>query len=281
MPAVNDWVLNSVRKYEDVSRLAPVTAAIQRAMTVCKNFQDEARKIADDKNLSQEGRREKRDAFLKTNSPEIIRARKAAAAAIGRIRERRSKFKLPGIDRTDAATAAMHGQIRDRLFKMSAGERDAFLPTADPMFWQAALEAPNMLTGINDETRETLVSLSLEKTYPGQLAQIEHDREAAQLLKSASQILSEAVCEISNFPNVTVLDQILDENVMDQRHIDADVSRAMESLANAGVRTTPLPTPRVEKVVVAPPAEPEETEAEADARRLEWARGEIAKLNAL
>jgi hypothetical protein len=118
---------------------------------------------------------------------------------------------------------------------MSAGERKAFLPTADPMFWQAVLSAPNALTGIDNETRETVLSLAIENAWPGALAKIEHDSEAIQLLENASQVLSEMACEVADLPNAAALNDFVNTAVPDQRHLEADAIRNTAPLAAGSV----------------------------------------------
>src|SRR5713101_3928085 len=173
MPGIKDFVLTQALPYEAVSGLQPVTAAIKRAMTAYDSFNAESRKIGADANLSAAGKKQKIQKFVSDQSHELLRVRLAAEKAKGALAKRRAKLQRPPIDKTDAAAAAIRSELRAQLVRMSAGERKAFLPTADPMFWHAVLEAPSALTGIDNDMRQAVLTLAIETAFPGQLAKLE------------------------------------------------------------------------------------------------------------
>jgi hypothetical protein len=230
MPGIRDFVLSSTLPYKAVHGLQPVTAAIKRAMGVYDTFESEARKIAEDSHLSPVGKKQKIQKFVVEHAHEIVRVKKAAEKAKANMAKRRTNIKLPPIDKTDAGAAAMRSELRNRIFQMSAGERKAFLPTADPMFWQAVLEAPNALTGIDSETRDSILNLAIEAAHPGALAKIEKDSEAIQLLEVASRVLAEHAAEVADLPNAAALDDFVSGAVPDTRHLEADAERNMSPL---------------------------------------------------
>ena len=162
MPGIRDFVLTQTAPYEAVSGLQPVTAAIKRAMGAYDTFNAEARKIGADANLSAAGKKQKVTKFVSDQAHELVRVRMAAEKAKANLAKRRAKLQPPPIDKTDAAAAAIRSELRAQLVRMSAGERKAFLPTADAMFWHAVLEAPNALTGIDGDTRQTIQTLAVE-----------------------------------------------------------------------------------------------------------------------
>jgi len=145
--------------------------------------------------------------------------------------KRRAKLQPPPIDKTDAAAAAIGSELRAQLVRVSAGERKAFLPTADPMFWLAVLEAPSVLSGVDNDTRESVLSLAVENAHPGQLAKLEHDGEAVSLLEVASRVLSELAVEVAELPNAAALDDFISAAVPDARHLEADAERNTAPLA--------------------------------------------------
>jgi hypothetical protein len=231
MPGIRDFVLTQALPYEAVHGLQPVTAAIKRAMGAYDNFEAEARKIKADQHLSPLGKKQKIQKFVSDQAHELVRVRKHAEKAKARMAERRAKLQPPLIDKTDAAAAAIRSELRAQLVRMSAGERKAFLPTADPMFWHAVLEAPSALTGIDNDTRDAVLSLAIESAHPGQLAKLEHDSEAVQLLEVASRVLTEVACEVAELPNAKALDELVNTAVPDQRHLEADAERSTAPLA--------------------------------------------------
>src|SRR6266436_3528819 len=226
MPGIKDFVLTQALPYEAVHGLQPITAAIKRAMGAYDTFNTEAKKIGADANLSAAGKKQKVQKFVSDQAHELVRVRMAAEKAKANLAKRRAKLQPPPIDKTDAAAAAIRSELRAQLVRMSAGERKAFLPTADPMFWQAVLEAPNALTNIDNDTRESVLSLAIESAHPGQLAKLEHDSEAIQLLEVASRVLSEVACEVAELPNAKALDELVNNAVPDQRHLEADAERS-------------------------------------------------------
>ena len=230
MPGIRDFIHSQALRYDGVHGLQPVLASIKRAMGAYDTFESERAKIAADANLSPLGKRDKIQKFVTEHAHEIVRVKKAAEKANANMAKRRTNLKLPQIDRTDAAAAAMRSELRNMVFQMSAGERKAFLPTADPMFWQAVLEAPNALTGIDSDTRQMVQSLAIESAHPGALAKIEADSEAIQLLQSTAQVLTEHAAEVAELPNVKALDELIDTAVPDQRHLEADAERNMSPL---------------------------------------------------
>ncbi len=231
MPGIKDFVLTQALPYEAVHGLQPITAAIKRAMGAYDTFNTEARKIGADANLSAAGKKQKVQKFVSDQAHELVRVRMAAEKAKANLAKRRAKLQPPPIDKTDAAAAAIRSELRAQLVRMSAGERKAFLPTADPMFWQAVLEAPNALTNIDNDTRQTIQTLAVESAHPGQLAKLEHDGEAVSLLEVASRVLSELAVEVADLPDAKALDELVNTAVPDQRHLEADADRNTAPLA--------------------------------------------------
>ncbi len=231
MPGIRDFVIDRASLYDKVNGLQPVTAAIKRAMGAYDTFNTEAKKIGADANLSAAGKKQKIQKFVSDQAHELVRVRKTAEKAKANLAKRRAKLQPPPVDKSDAAAAAIRSELRAQLVRMSAGERKAFLPTADPMFWYAALEAPNALTGIDNDTRQTVLSLAVETAFPGQLAKIEHDGEAVQLLEVASKVLSELAVEVAELSDAKALDELIDTAIPDQRHLEADAERSTAPLA--------------------------------------------------
>jgi hypothetical protein len=231
MPGIRDFVLEQALRYDGVHGLQPVTAAIKRAMGAYDTFEAEARKIKADQHLSPLGKKQKIQKMVSDQAHELVRVRKTAEKAKANLAKRRDRLQPPLIDKTDAAAAAIRSELRAQLVRMSKGEIKAFLPTADPMFWHAVLEAPNALTGIDKDTREAVLSLAVESAHPGQLARIEKDSEAIQLLDVASRVLTEVAVEVAELPDAKALDELVDSAVPDQRHLEADADRNTAPLA--------------------------------------------------
>ena len=215
----------------NVSGLPTVTAAIERAMVVHDKLADEHSTLAADLQLSDLGKKSKIGKVVLANVHEVIRIRAAAAKAKDALAKRAAALQPPPIDRTDVAGAVLRGQFRDRIAKMSPAEQRAFLPTADPAFWSAVLEAP-ALCGTGGETLNIIHNLAIEHAHPGALARLQHDRDAVQLLDTAATVLAEYACEIADLQSVGILDEIIAVTVPDTRHLDAEAERSMAPLAN-------------------------------------------------
>ncbi len=87
------------------------------------------------------------------------------------------------------------------MLDMSAGERLVFFAgQLDPLTCVAILEAPASLTGITADQREAILTTAIESAHPGQLAKLEHDSEAIQLLEVASRCSPKSPARLRSFP---------------------------------------------------------------------------------
>jgi hypothetical protein len=232
MPGIRDFVLTRALPFEAVPKLQPVTAAIKRAMGAYDSFEAEARKIAADQHLSPLGKREKVQGFVRTHAHELLRVRKHAEKAKARMAEKLKKLQPAPIDKADVASAMVRLNISQKISQMTPAERKVFFAgQLDSATCAAILEAPQWLTGINAEQRQTVLTAAIEAAHPGQLAQMEKDSEAIQLLEVASRVLSEMACEVAELPNSAALDDLVNTAVPDQRHLDGDAERSTAPLA--------------------------------------------------
>jgi hypothetical protein len=93
------------------------------------------------------------------------------------------------------------------------------------------VEAPNELTGINNEVREAARTRAINIVHPGKLEQLERERAAVQLLANATTAAADAMRDLAELPNEYALNDFLNQSVPDQRHIQADVERETELAA--------------------------------------------------
>lgn len=98
---------------------------------------------------------------------------------------------------------------------------------------EAALEAPNAMSGINDQMRELITTSVIERNHPGALAQIEKAEEAIELVDVAARVAFNTARDAAEFPSDAVFSKFVETSVGATVALDADVDRTFADLANA------------------------------------------------
>ncbi|MCP3409222.1 hypothetical protein [Bradyrhizobium sp. CCGB01] len=180
--------------------------------------------IRDDKDLSPAGKTKKAREVIGSRAWEVIKAEMLARRLAERIEEKRAALKLPEIDKTDAAGAILRNRVRDQIAGKTQQELRALIPTMSPLFLTTILEAPELI-GADAQTVDVARTHAIELAHPGMTATLEAEREAVSLLANATAVMTKAYGELGELPNNTALKLFLDERVVDQRHIAAEVER--------------------------------------------------------
>ena len=132
---------------------------------------------------------------------------------------------------TGEGLPAVRAQIRTHLAAMSKAERKHFLSTtSDPLYFQAVLEAPSELSGIDNETRQAVYVRAVDAANPGKLAEIERQSQAAALLEASARALSDHVADLIELPPAA-MDDFISGVIPDQRNIEADAARIASAIA--------------------------------------------------
>lgn len=158
--------------------------------------------IAKDPNLTDVGRRAKAAEWVKNE------AAREAAPAVRAIRTARAEMKRKldaakpfAVDKTDAAAAMVRSEMRRELKIMEPGKRSAMLamaqaePDKHPELVAAILEAPIVLSGVSQATRDLMMEKAVEITNPGLREEIE---ELTAAIETTERALKVATGEIAN-----------------------------------------------------------------------------------
>lgn len=226
MPSYRETMTAAIGLMKD----GPIKARATRIIDLDREFEIEAGKIAGNRDLSAEGKVKTARSFVTKTAHEFLRSRKLAEISAAKLVENRAKIQLPASDKADTSGAIMRGEMRTHMRSMSAGERKAFLATASLPYLLAAIEAPNELTGINNEVRESVRNRAIEITNPGKLDELHREQEAIRLLDNATRALSETARSFADLPNSQALNRFISEAVPDQRAIDAEIARQVEAI---------------------------------------------------
>jgi hypothetical protein len=231
MSAFKKHLVKQSAQFDGVPGLEQVMAGFNRTMGAFEKIEAEARAVLSDTNLSQTGQQNAIAAVLRTNVPELLRAKVAANSSAAALVKRRAALKPAPIDKANMAEAIVRSDIRKKLSDMDAGDRKVFLVgDLDPITCAAILEAPAAISGIDSATRDIVQKKAVEHANPGALVKLQRDADAVQLLGFASRALREMAAEAAGL-DVAALDDFIDAAIPDQRHIEAIYVATMAPLA--------------------------------------------------
>ncbi|WP_037436204.1 hypothetical protein [Sinorhizobium fredii] len=177
-----------------VSDLGNVFDTVSSFLPVISGWKQEA---ARDKHLSAAGASAAYRRRIGENVMKTIRDMDALIADSKRnLEASRAKVSQPKYDPQDALAAAHRREIREFLRSVEQTQRLSLLiDSADPIFIQAALELPTVLSGIH-ETQAKLVRDSYAQRFnPDVLEHIEIRDEALTVMTSFAHALREEVAK--------------------------------------------------------------------------------------
>lgn len=158
--------------------------------------------LAKDPNLTDVGRRAKAAEWVKNEAAketaQALRAIRTARAEMARKMDSAKPFQ---VDKTDAAAAMVRSEMRRELKTMEPSKRAAMLamaqaePDKHPELVAAILEAPLVLSGVSQATRDLMMEKAVELTNPGLREEIEELTAAIETTERALQV---ATAEIAN-----------------------------------------------------------------------------------
>lgn len=165
-----------------VSDLERIFDTVDTFVPILSSWKEEAK----DKNLSDSGvsaayRRRLGENVMKTirNMDSMIAESKQHLEAS------RVKSSQPSYDRADALAAAHRREIREFLRSADQSQRlSLLLESTDPIFLQAALELPTMLSGIPETQVQHVRDSYARRFNPGVLEHIEIREEALTVMTS-------------------------------------------------------------------------------------------------
>lgn len=180
--------------------------------------------VRESADLSPAGKTKKARDVIGSRAWEVIKANMLARRLAERIEEKRRSVKLPEIDRTDAAGAILRNRVRDHLVGKTNQELRGLIPTMSPLFLQTILESPELVAA-DAHTVDVARSHAIELAHPGMTAMLEAERDGVSLLANATAAMVNTYGDLGELPNKTSIELFLNERVVDQRHIAADVER--------------------------------------------------------
>ncbi len=181
--------------------------------------------VRESADLSPTGKTRKVRDVIGSRAWEVIKTKMLARRLAERIEKKRAELKLPEIEPTDSAGAILRMQVRSgQLAGKTNQELRALIPTMSPLFLTTILEAPELI-GADAQTVDVARTQAIELAHPGMTAKLEAERDAVNLLANATAAMANTYGELGELPNKTALELFLNERVVDQRHIAADVER--------------------------------------------------------
>ncbi|MBN8963030.1 MAG: hypothetical protein J0H71_18000 [Rhizobiales bacterium] len=227
-------VLLSRWKY-DAPELAPVKSALERVVKFHRTVREKHAEIANNPNLSSLGRKDAMRAFVADHAHEFVRVRKAVESVQEKIAAQRAKLVPPAPDTADVAAAVLRSEMRTMLRAMKPAERAKFLlaSDADPTMLAAVLEAPNVASGIEVDTRQRVFDRVVEATHPGEAARLDTAERAAELLRAAARVTFDTGSAAADFPDTATFSKAVDDAVGNTLALDADIDRQFAGVAEA------------------------------------------------
>lgn len=233
MATLEQTLINFMAQFADVKGIESLRKAFDSAMQTTRfltdEFRAESEKIAKNDKLSPLGKREKVQEFVGKEAHRVMRARRTLEKIETKFEAKRSALQPKAPDPTNLAAAVARSDLRSMLRGLPIGKRMELLlaPDADPVLLQAALELPGYASGMNDDTRKLVLERVIEREQPGALATIAREQEAIQVLRAATQVVTDTMRSVGEFPNDRVMNQFLQDAVGDTSRLDADIDHEL------------------------------------------------------
>jgi hypothetical protein len=165
------------------------------------------------------------------------RGRRPSTAALTRLGARKAHLASMAAALQDALEHAFgFMEMRQMLRAIkNPGERLKLLlaDDADPSMMEAALEAPNAMSGIDDQMRQLITTSVIERLHPGALAQIERAEEAIELVDVAARVAFNTARDAAEFPNDPTFASFVETSVGATGALEADLNNKFADLADA------------------------------------------------
>jgi len=206
-------------KHDALPWMAPAKSLLGQIVDAMEAIHARQAEIAKDNNLSPLGRQDAFRKFLGANTaPHLHFARKAIETMRVKLADERKRLLPASPDRSDLAGAVLRSEMRTMLRGQSPAKRSEMLlgVDADPLVISAALEAPNISSGINDETRAKLTNRAIERAHPGALRLIEEVEDAVSIVDTAYRMATNTAQKAAEFHNERVLGDFLAASLADR-----------------------------------------------------------------
>lgn len=206
-----------------------VQKAFDAVMASHDRFREKAAEINNDSRRTTLGKQELLRGFVKENAHAVRRAQKT----LDKIKARHAAERATLLPTPDPATAEFRKEARQILREQKSPSARANLllrENADPLFMAAAIEVPNLMSGIDDQVRGLVTERLIEMTTPGAVAAWEKRGDAIEHLVVATQVFEGSARTIADIP-VHGFEAFLDDAVGDTGRLDADIERELAEAA--------------------------------------------------
>jgi hypothetical protein len=153
----------------------PLLADLKAVLETSESFAAKAAAVRTDSHLSVDGRNARTSKLVLSTLRDLRDLAATVDAKRDRLAEIVAKIRPTAFDRTDVSGALLRQEMRAAVRNMGLAERAAILmgDKADPMFVDAVLEAPALLSGIDPQMFETIREQRLESLFSSESLQAE------------------------------------------------------------------------------------------------------------
>jgi hypothetical protein len=229
MATLEETMRGRFARYDNVPGLDHVRKAFESTMAVREKFIAKAKEVGNDARKSPLGKQETLRDYVKENAHAVRRSQKTVEKI--KIRHAHERTKL--LPKPDPATADLRREARQilREQKSPVARMNLLLSgSPDPTFLAAALETANVMSGIDDVTRNLVFERLVETTSPGALAAWEARGDAIEHLEVVAQMFEGSARTIADIP-VNAFGTFLKEAIGDTSRLDADIERQLSDAA--------------------------------------------------
>ena len=229
MSSLEETIRTRFARYDNTKGLDHVRKAFEATMTARDRFIAKAKEVGNDARKSPLGRQETLRDYVKENAHQVRRAQ----MTLSKIKARHTADREKLLPKMDPANADLRREARQiiREQKSPAARMNLLLAGApDPMFMAAALEASNVMSGIDDVTRKLVFERLVEMTSPGALAAWETRGDAIEHLEVVAQMFEGSAQTIADIPP-NAFDTFLSDAIGDTSRLDADIEAQLASAA--------------------------------------------------
>lgn len=241
MPTIRETIESRWSADWDKQRFAGAWIQMNRAFRIESEIRDLVEKVAQNPKLSAIGRQDQvREALSNGLGGDLHKLRKATEVGTKSVAAWKARVQAVTFDRSDAAGAMIRAEMRTMLRIMKPGERHAALlrADADEQLMLAALEAPNLLSGIDNQIREQILESVARRRNPNDVAAIEQAAEAISIANVATRVALNTAKMAGEFPDYRAFETFLDKAVETRKaaiesSVDVEFSEFGQSSAAA------------------------------------------------
>lgn len=230
MPTLVDHLKGQIAPLSDGPIKAHAINNLDAVQRVATEVATEIARINADINLSPAGKTSKAIDAIKPHLHHVMRSDSLIESASAKLCTKESG--LVSSSTFDAKRAPIRSEMRAVIKSMTRGDHIAAIndPNVDVEVLESIVEAPSMLHGVDTDLRDVAAKRLATIRNPTVVAQIQHNREGLQVVRTTADALRDQIGETLGVRNRRVVNALVAAHIPDRRHIDADVMRAIEAI---------------------------------------------------